>query len=150
MYVRSLFLLFATAVSLYGCSDGPSTMTSPSSAAGGSLAVTSEQLTGSWQLTSIQPAAHGVQATPAGAAYNITFNGGRLTTRTDCNSCSGAYALSGQTLTAGPALACTRAACSTMAFEQAYTAILSGNSTTVLSGDTLTLASERGTLRFTR
>ena len=35
-----------------------------------------------------------------------------------------------------------------MAFENAYTAILSGDSTTV-SGSTLTLSSSRGTLTFT-
>lgn len=53
-------------------------------------------------------------------------------------------------LTAGPNLACTRAACATMAFENAYTAILSGASETVVTNSTLTLTSPRGTLQFVR
>jgi heat shock protein HslJ len=76
------------------------------------------------------------------------FAQGRLSTRADCNVCSGEFALSGQTLTAGPALACTRAACPTMAFENDYTRLLGGNSMIALSGDTLALSSERGVLRF--
>jgi heat shock protein HslJ len=68
----------------------------------------------------------------------------------DCNTCSGAFALSGQTLTSGPALACTRAACRTMEFETAYTRMLGGDSTVTLSGATLVLSSARGVLRLTR
>ena len=37
-----------------------------------------------------------------------------------------------------------------MAFESAYTALLSGDSTTVITGNTLTLSSARGVLTFTR
>ena len=88
------------------------------------------------------------QAAPGG--YTITLGDGQLSTRVDCNTCSGRFTLEGQTLTAGPALACTRAACATMAFETAYTAVLSGQSTVTLSGNTLVLASSRGVLRFTR
>ena len=54
------------------------------------------------------------------------------------------------TIVAGPALACTRAACPTMTFESAYTALLSGDSTTAISGNSLTLSSARGVLTFTR
>jgi heat shock protein HslJ len=150
MQVRSYFGLVVLGASLVGCSATPSTLTSPSTAAGGTLNITAEQLTGSWRLTSIQPAGQAEQATPAGASYAITFDTGRLSTRADCNTCSGTFVLSGQTLTAGPALACTRAACPTMAFENVYTRILSGDSTIALSGGTLTLSSERGTLRFAR
>jgi heat shock protein HslJ len=149
-HVRSLFVLVVFGVSLSGCSEPPSTLTFPSSAAGGTLTVTAEQLTGSWRLTSIQPAGQSEQATPAGATYSITFETGRLSTRADCNTCSGTFVLSGQTLTAGPALACTRAACPTMAFENVYTSLLSGDSTIALTGNALTLFSGRGTLRFAR
>ena len=55
----------------------------------------------------------------------------------DCNTCGGAFALAGQTLTVGPSLACTRAACPTMAFENTYTGVLSGGSTVTLSSGTL-------------
>jgi heat shock protein HslJ len=91
-----------------------------------------------------------VESTPPGATYTLTFANGRLSTRADCNTCSGAFQLSGQTLTAGPALACTRAACSTMPFENAYTRMLSGESTVTLSDAVLVLSSSRGVLRFTR
>jgi heat shock protein HslJ len=99
---------------------------------------------------SIQPTGQAEQTKPAGATYTATFADGRLSTRVDCNQCAGSFALSGQTLTAGPALACTRAACPTMAFENTYTSILGGDSTVALSGSTLVLSSPRGVLRFVR
>ena len=108
------------------------------------------ELAGTWKLQALQPAGDAAQATPAGASYTLTFADGRLSTRADCNLCGGTFALSGQTLTAGPALACTRAACPTMAFESTYTRLLSGDSTVTLTDGTLVLSSERGVLRFTR
>ena len=68
----------------------------------------------------------------------------------DCNVCNGAFALAGQTLTVGPNLACTRAACPTMAFETLYTSILSGDHTAEVTGNTLMLSSSRGRLAFTQ
>jgi heat shock protein HslJ len=109
-----------------------------------------DQLAGTWNVLSIQPTGEPAQAAPANASYTLTFADGRLSTRVDCNTCSGAFALSGQTLTAGPVLACTRAACPTLAFGNAYTSVLSGDSTLALSGGTLVLSSARGVLRFTR
>jgi heat shock protein HslJ len=99
---------------------------------------------------SIQLAGQDRQATPAGASYTLNLANGRLSTRVDCNTCSGAFTISGRTLTAGPALPCTRAACPTMAFENAYTRLLSGDSTVTLLDGTLVLLSPRGMLRFTR
>ena len=90
----------------------------------------------------------GAQAAPTG--YTLTLGDGQLSTRADCNTCSGRFTLTGQTFTAGPALACTRAACATMAFETAYTAVLSGQSTATVSGNTLVLSSSRGILQFSR
>lgn len=133
-----------------GCAESISAPTSPSSVGSGSNTVTPDQLSGTWNLVSIQPAGQPEQAVPSGASYVLTFSEGRLSTRADCNMCSGAFQLSGQTLTAGPALACTRAACPTMAFENTYTALLSGESTVTLSGNSLTLSSARGVLRFSR
>ena len=132
-----------------GCSGSATNPTSPS-AAGGSLALTADQMAGTWTLTSIRPAGQAEQSRPPDATYTLAFADGRLSTRADCNTCSGAFTLSGQTLTAGPALACTRAACPTMAFETAYTGILGGASTVTLAGDVLVLTSPRGELRFTR
>jgi heat shock protein HslJ len=127
--------------------------TSPSptgTSPGSSQGVTADQLAGTWVLVSMQVTGQGVQAAPAGATYTATFNDARLSTRVDCNTCGGAFALSGQTLMAGPNLACTRAACPTMAFENQYTGVLAGESSVAVSAGTLVLSSSRGTLRYTR
>lgn len=126
-------------------------VTSPSAVAAlPSSAYTVAQLQGTWILSSLQRAGEARQDRPFNATYTLTFDDSRLSTRVDCNSCGGTFSLDGTTLTAGPNLACTRAACPTMAFENAYTAILSGDSTTVVTGSTLTLTSARGTLQFVR
>jgi heat shock protein HslJ len=135
--------------SFFGCAERSSTQSPPSSVAG-SPSLTADQLSGTWTLVSIQPTGQADQATPQGASYTLTFADGRLWTRVDCNVCNGAFTLSGQTLTAGPAFACTRAACPTMAFESGYTSLLSGQSTVLLSNNVLALSSARGVLRFNR
>lgn len=91
-----------------------------------------------------------MQQRPASATYAITFTEGRLSTRTDCNVCSGAFSIAGDTLTAGPNLACTRAFCQTASFESAYTSLLSGDSVVSTAGNTLTFASPRGSIQFVR
>ena len=138
--VRSFAVLTILSALVVGCSESSSTATSPSSG----------QLAGTWNLASIQPAGQVEQPKPAGATYTLTLVDGQLSTRVDCNTCSGAFSLSGQTLIAGPALACTRAACPTMAFENAYTSLLGGESAVALSSGSLVLSSSRGVLRFTR
>ncbi len=142
--LRAFVCLVALASLVAGCSESPATLTSPSST------LTPGQLSGTWKLVSIHPAGQAEQATPAGTTYALTFADGRLSTQADCNTCGGAFALSGQTLTAGPALACTRAACPTMEFESVYTRLLSGEGTVTLSDSTLVLSSPRGVLRFVR
>lgn len=129
------------------CSESPASPTSPS-AGSGSPALTTGQLSGTWTLSSLQPTGQAAQASPA--AYTIAFTDGRVSTRVDCNQCSGTIAVSGQTLTVGPNLACTRAACATMAFESLYTSILSGDHAVEVSGNTLVLSSARGRLAFTQ
>jgi len=141
--------LFVLASLAAGCS-GSSVSPSSSSSANSSPAVTAGQLSGTWTLLSIRPTGEAEQAAPAGTTYSLTLTDGRLSTRADCNTCGGAFALSGQTLTAGPALACTRAACPTMAFENRYTTLLSGDSAVNVSGSALSLSSPRGLLRFAR
>ena len=147
---RSFASLLVVASLAIGCAESQSIPTSPSSSEGGSLALTTDQLAGTWRLVSLQSAGEAEEATPSGASYTLTFANGRLSTRADCNMCGGAFELSGQTLKAGPALACTRAACPTMAFESVYTRILGGDSTVTLSESGLVLSSSRGVLRFTR
>ena len=140
---RFFLRLFIVASLAVGCSESPSLPTSPS-------AVIADQLAGTWNVVFIQPTGQPEQTTPTGASYTLTIATDRLSTRVDCNMCSGAFALSGQTLTAGPVLACTRAACPTMIFGDKYTDLLSGESMVTLSGGTLVLSSARGVLRFTR
>ena len=160
---RSLSLVSVVVVALLamGCAGSASAPTAPSSASGsptspvdppplGSPAPTVDQLTGTWNLQSLQPAGDVDQTTPAGASYTLTFADGRLSTRADCNVCGGPFVLSGQTLTAGSTLACTRAACPTMAFESTYMSLLGGDSTVTLSDGSLVLSSARGVLHFTR
>lgn len=143
---RLLFL--CSLVLAAACSSTPTTPTAV--AAPPSAAYLAAQLEGTWTLAYIQPAGGERQDRPFSATYTLTFAEGRLATRVDCNMCSGTFSVTGNTLTAGPNLACTRAACATMAFESAYTAILNGPSETLVTGSTLTLTSPRGTLQFVR
>ena len=142
--VQSLISLSFVAFAL-GCSGSTATLTSPSA-----LDLTAPQLPGTWNLVSIRPAGEAEQAKPSGAAYALTLVDGRLSTRADCNTCGGTYTLDGQTLMVAPSMACTRAACPTMAFENIYMKLLGGESAVSLSGGTLELTSPRGVLRFTR
>ena len=150
---RSLSLVSVVVAALLatGCAGSAATPTAPSSLFGVPIpALTVDQLAGTWNLHSLQPAGDVDQTTPAGASYTLTFADGRLSTRADCNVCGGSFVLSGQTLTAGPTLACTRAACPTMAFESTYMRLLGGDSTVTLSDGALVLSSARGVLHFTR
>lgn len=140
---RSVLPLVIVASLAIGCSESSPAPTSVSS-------VAADLLAGAWTVASIQPTDQSEQTTPPSASYTLTFADGRLSTRLDCNTCSGGFALSGQTLTAGPMLACTRAACSTMAFADAYISLLTGESAVTLSAGTLLLSSARGVVRLTR
>lgn len=144
---RLAFALILATSFTAACSESSSNPVSPT-AATGSSGLTASQIAGTWTLASMQP--DGQAAQPAPAGYSLTLIDGQLSTRVDCNTCSGRYTLAESVLTAGPNLACTRAACATMAFESAYTSALSGQSVVTVSGNTLVLASARGVLRFTR
>ena len=147
--IRSgLVVLLLSAVAA-GCSDTPATPTSPTSGSG-SLALTASQLSGTWTLQSMQAAGHAAQPAPAGASYTLSLADGRFSLRADCNSCGASYTLSGDMVTLGPNLACTRAACPTMEFEAIYLGVLSGEATAALSANRLVLSSPRGTLAFRR
>jgi heat shock protein HslJ len=142
-------LVFVTSLAI-GCAQFTSAPTAPSGI-DGPTTLTADQLADTWTLVSIQPFGQPERPTPPNARYTLTLSAdGRLSTLADCNGCVGTFALAGQTLTAGPALACTRAACPTMEFESAYTRLLSGDSTVTLSGQGLLLSSGRGVLRFSR
>jgi heat shock protein HslJ len=144
-------LLFAAVAMVSACSGPLESPLSPTPAPGtGGSAITAETLTGSWTLTTLQPSGGAVQPTPSNATYTLAFAGDRVSIQADCNRCSGALDVSGDVVTIGPALACTRAACPTMAFESIYDSILAGGSTAHLDGRTLVLTSARGRLTFVR
>ncbi len=133
-----LFIVIALTTIAAGCSS-PS---SPSANA--------DRIAGTWTLQSITPAGNPEQTTPAGAPYALTLTEDRASAKAGCNVCAGNLVVGGQTLTIGPLLACTLAACPTMAFETTYVSLLAGDSTVQIDGDTLTLTSSRGVLRFRR
>ncbi len=133
--MRTLLILIVLAVA--ACSTTPS---SPSSAV----------LNGTWRITSIQQASQPVEAAPAGATYEVTFDGARISARVDCNRCTGSFMMNGSALSIGPALACTRAACATAAFESAVVTLLTGEHQVSSSSNTLTLNSSRGRVTLTR
>ena len=80
----------------------------------------------------------------------MTLDGERVSLRVDCNRCGGSMRLDGSTLTLGPLLACTLAACPTMEFASVYQSVLIGDSQASADANTLTLSSQRGVLRFRR
>jgi heat shock protein HslJ len=133
--VRKILLLLLPAFA--ACSSTPA---SPSSTA----------LTGTWRIVSIQPELQAVQAAPAGAVYDLTFDAARVSARVDCNTCSGSFMLSGSSLVIGSGLACTRAACATAAFESAAVGILGGAHEITATSNTLMLNSSRGTMTLSR
>ena len=142
-------LILSAGLTVTACSAAMSTPTSPSSAAG-STALTASDFSGTWQLVDVQRVEQAAQPVPEGATYRITFENGRVSTKADCNVCGGAFTMNGQTITIGPALACTKAACPTMNYEFEYKTILSGDHSVVIEGRDLRLTSKRGVLHFTR
>ena len=147
--IRSGLVAFLLSAVAAGCSDTPAMPTSPTGGSG-SFALTASQLSGAWTLRSLQVAGEPAATVPGGARYTLSFAEGRVSVRADCNSCGGVYVLDGDTVTIGPNLACTRAACPTMALEAEYMKVLSGAATASVSENLLVLTSARGTLSFGR
>lgn len=131
-------ILLISFLAAAGCSDN--TPTSP----------TPDSVDGVWRIISIQPASQAVQTAPVGAQYQIGFENARAFVRVDCNTCTGPFTLSGGTLTIGPALACTRAACATATYESAVVSLLSGAHQMSATQHNLTLTSSRGTVLLQR
>ena len=80
----------------------------------------------------------------------VTFDDGRASVRVDCNVCTGRFMHDGNTLTVGPQLACTRAACETAAYEHAVVTLLTGDHEYTTTLHNLTLTSSRGTMLLQR
>jgi heat shock protein HslJ len=130
------------AITSYGCSTanpaGPSTSLSA-------------LLGGTWTLVAQQPAGTEESAPPAGSTFTLEIVDGRAAVRADCNRCNGAASIDDDSVTFGPALACTRAYCVTSApFDTTFVRLLAEENRASVDGNTLTLQSERGVLRFRR
>jgi heat shock protein HslJ len=87
---------------------------------------TAESLEGVWRIISIQPATQPVQIAPVGALYQVGFEDARVFLRVDCNTCTGPFTVNGNTLTMGPTLTCTLAACATASYATTVVDMLSG------------------------
>jgi heat shock protein HslJ len=134
--LRRILLISVLAVA--GC--GEDTPTSP----------TPESVDGVWRIISIQPPSQAAQTAPVAAQYQIGFEDERAFLRVDCNTCTGPFTLNGSTLTIGPVLACTRAACETASYESAVVAMLGGAHEISATLHNLTLTSARGTMLLQR
>lgn len=144
----NLFLVVSLIVAASACTSSSGTPTSPSSISN-STALTADALAATWRLQSIQKTGQPEQLAPAGADFTVTFTD-RLSARVGCNACSSGYKINGSTLSVADAIACTRAACPTIAFETEYTAMISGDHQVTTSATTMTWVSPKGTIRFTR
>ena len=107
-------------------------------------------LDGVWRIISIQPATQTTQTAPVGAQYQVAFEDSRVVVRVDCNTCTGSYTAGDSTVSIGPTLACTRAACATADYESAVLALLSGEHQTASTLHNLTLSSNRGSILLQR
>jgi heat shock protein HslJ len=122
-------------VAITGCSNSPS---SPSPSA----------LNGTKRIFSIQMATQTSQVfLPPEVPYQVTFDGSRVSARINCNTCNGSFTTSGSSVSLGPVLACTRAACVAPAYEAPDSDVLSllaGSHEVSESFAQITLRSSRG------
>jgi heat shock protein HslJ len=139
-------LVALAAAAAAACTSTASHVTGPTTVPDSSL--NAEAVSGTWRLASLQRAGQPAEAVPAGANFSVRV-AQSLHVTADCNLCTGAWSLSGNTLSVGP-LACTLAACRTMPFDTTFVSLVSGASTATQQGDTLTLSSGHGTLVFRR
>ena len=101
-------------------------------------------------LFAARPSGQAEAAPPAGAILSLEIANGLAAIVADCNRCNGPVVVGASTLTVGPLLACTRAFCASAPFDDSFLKMLSGESAATLDGNTLTLRSDRGVLRFRR
>jgi heat shock protein HslJ len=134
---------FLIAITIALASAGCSTPTGPSAAP------LSQRINGVWTLVERQLPGETAVAPPAASTFTFQVVDGRAAVKADCNQCGGAATLGADSVTVGPALACTRAYCTLSApYDTTFVQILSGDNDAAVDGNTLTLRSTRGTLRF--
>ncbi len=137
-------LLVAAVLAVAACGGGSTPSPSPS---GPGLPLEGT----TWQLIEYVGAAGGVVSVPAGVTVTATFANGTLSGNGGCNNYNASYTVDGNKLSIGQVtstmMACTGAA---GPVEPPYLAILPKVATFSITGDTLELLNESGTitLRF--
>ena len=141
-FLNTFVLSLLATLASYGCSGS-----SPS----GPSETLPDLIAGNWRLVAQQPAGEQESAPPPGSTFVLEIVDGRASVTADCNRCNGAATVGSDRVTFGPALACTRAYCTTSApFDSTFVRLLADESAASVQGETLTLRSPRGTLRFRR
>ena len=131
-------VLLSITILASGC-GGEDVLTGPSAVMGGV-----------WKLQSLEAPGIGLVNIPQPANYTVEFrDGGQLAVKADCNSCSGTYAISGESLKIG-AMACTAAFCGSASFDTAFLAVLTNANTFGVKGNDLTINSSKGVARLNR
>jgi heat shock protein HslJ len=135
----SLAIAGTCALTIAACDEN---LVAPSSAAAlaGSL----------WKLQVMQrPGGFTARAPDPGRFTLQLTDESRVSVLADCNRCSGNYAVTAGQLTI-PGLACTRALCPSVPFDNDYVAVLTGDNAVAVGARALRLSSSRGTLTFVR
>lgn len=132
-----LGLALAVALLAGGCGDD--VLTGPSAVIGGV-----------WKLQSLEIPGRGFVQIPQPANYTAEFkDGGLLAVKADCNSCSGTYTISGESMKISLA-ACTAAFCGSASFDTAFLAVLNNANTFGVLDSELTINSIQGLARLKR
>ena len=140
--------LFAAATFSAACDESLAAPSPTSQSATAAAPVTE----GVWKLQSFQRVDSTIVPVPDPDRFTIEIApDGRLAVRADCNRCSASYSQSSGALRVGPAMACTRAFCSTTApFDEQYTAALSDATLVRATATSLEFVSSAGVLKFAR
>jgi heat shock protein HslJ len=133
----ALGMVLAIALLSVGCDDD--VLTGPSAVIGGV-----------WKLQSLEIPGRGLVQIPQPANYTVEFkDGGQVAIKADCNSCSGTYSISGESMKI-TASACTTAFCGSASFDTAFLAVLNNANTFGVVDSELTINSLQGIARLRR
>ena len=108
----------------------------------------SDLVGGSWELMSLQTGSSAPVVITTPSRYTAQFgDDGRVSVKSDCNSCGGSYSLNGSNLTVGP-LACTKVFCGDTSLDSQFSGALDGTASVSVDSNELVIRSGDVTLRF--
>jgi heat shock protein HslJ len=103
-----------------------------------------------WQLVSIEREGTAPVTVPDPSRYTLLLEqDGRVSVRSDCNSCGGSYSMRSLSVDIAP-LACTRVFCGEASLDSVYTQALQGTKTVSPGGAEMTISGNGTVLRFRR